>query len=128
MLFVPTELRPSLIHGIGVFLLVPVKKGQLIWRFDARVDRVYSKSEIRDLPAVGQQFIKTYAHWHEGAGLYVLSGDQGSYINHSDTPNLSCIPGPLGDDAATIDLDAGTELTYDYRVTCDERRSTGQLF
>ena len=41
MLMVKTELRPSAIHGIGVFLLEDVHKGDLIWRFDSRIDRVF---------------------------------------------------------------------------------------
>ena len=43
MLMVETELRRSEIHGTGVFLLEPVRKGDLIWRFDSRLDRVYSE-------------------------------------------------------------------------------------
>ena len=33
MLLTLTELRASPIHGFGVFLLAPVKKGELVWRF-----------------------------------------------------------------------------------------------
>jgi hypothetical protein len=51
MMLVETELRPSPIHGIGVFLLQPVSKGDLIWRFDARIDRVYTEAEIAGLPS-----------------------------------------------------------------------------
>jgi SET domain-containing protein len=50
MMLVETELRPSPIHGLGVFLLQPVSKGDLIWRFDARIDRVYTEAEIARSP------------------------------------------------------------------------------
>jgi SET domain-containing protein len=40
MLMVATELKESPIHGIGVFLLQPVRQGELVWRFDSRIDRV----------------------------------------------------------------------------------------
>ncbi len=50
MMMVETELRPSPIHGIGVFLVHPVRTGDLIWRFDARIDRVYTEEEIASLP------------------------------------------------------------------------------
>jgi len=49
-MLVETELRPSPIHGIGVFLLRSVRKGDLIWRFDARIDRVYTEEEVTTLP------------------------------------------------------------------------------
>jgi SET domain-containing protein len=32
MLLFETELRPSPIHGIGVFLLEPVRAGEVVWR------------------------------------------------------------------------------------------------
>ena len=50
MMMCDTELRPSPIHGIGVFLLEPVKAGQLLWRFDSRIDRIYSEAEVASLP------------------------------------------------------------------------------
>jgi hypothetical protein len=51
MMLVETELRPSPIHGIGVFLLQPVSKGDLIWRFDARIDRVYTRPRSQVSPS-----------------------------------------------------------------------------
>ena len=65
MLLVETELRPSPIHGIGVFLLQPVCRGELIWRFDSRIDRVYSEEEIATLPEPMRRFLRTYSTWHE---------------------------------------------------------------
>ncbi len=61
MMMVETELRPSSIHGIGVFLLQPVRRGDLIWRFDARIDRVYTEEEIASLPEHMQRFLHTYS-------------------------------------------------------------------
>ena len=50
MMMVQTELRPSPIHGIGAFLLEDVKAGDLIWRFDSRIDRVIADSEMAAFP------------------------------------------------------------------------------
>src|SRR4051812_5845257 len=61
MMMCETELRPSPIHGIGVFLLEPVKAGQLLWRFDSRIDRIYSQGEFSSLPVRMQRFIETYS-------------------------------------------------------------------
>src|SRR5688572_16581238 len=66
MLLVDTELRPSLIHGLGTFLLEPVRKGQVIWRFDSRIDRIYSEEELATLPPHMQRFLRTYSTWHDG--------------------------------------------------------------
>jgi hypothetical protein len=122
MLMVETELRPSSIHGIGVFLAEPVAAGQLIWRFDSRVDRVFSDAELRDMPERLQNYLRTYSTLHDGLKLWVLCGDNGRHFNHSDTPNTRSLGIAFGDDVAAFDLPAGTELTSDYRTICDAMR------
>lgn len=122
MMRVETELRVSGIHGIGVFLCEPVKTGQLIWRFDSRIDRVYADSELESLPQVTREFIRTYSTWHEGMGLWVLCGDNGRHFNHSHAPNTLSHGIAFGDDVAACDLEAGDELTSDYRTICDAMR------
>jgi SET domain-containing protein len=123
MLLFETELRASPIHGIGVFLLEDVREGDVIWRFDSRIDRIYSDEELAALPPRLREFLKTYSTWHEAAGLWVLCGDNGRHFNHSSTPNTISQGIAFGDDIAAADLKAGTELTSDYRTICDTFRS-----
>src|SRR5580704_5119655 len=111
MMLVDTELRPSRIHGIGVFLLEPVRRGQVIWRFVSRVDRVYSEDEIASLPERARHFLKTYSTWHAETGLWVLCGDNGRHFNHAAAPNTVSNGIAFGEDIAAADLDVGTELT-----------------
>jgi SET domain-containing protein len=122
MMMVDTELRPSAIHGIGVFLLQPVRKGDLIWRFDSRIDRIYSDAELAELPAGLQRFLQVYSTRHDALRLWVLCGDNGRHFNHSDAPNTASLGIAFGDDVAAADLPAGTELTSDYRTICDAMR------
>jgi SET domain-containing protein len=128
MMMVETEIKPSPIHGTGVFLLHPVKKGDLIWRFDARIDRVYTPDEVASLPAHMQDYLVTYSTWHEGVGLYVLCGDNGRYFNHSDDPSTVSNAISFGEDRAARDLAAGDELTSDYKTICDHVRKNGNGF
>jgi len=128
MMMVETELRPSPIHGIGVFLLQPVTRGALIWRFDPRIDRVYGADEIADLPEPLQRFIRTYSTLHADLGLWVLCGDNGRHFNHSDTPNTISSGIAFGTDHAAVDLAAGDELTSDYRTICDSFRGVDAVF
>ena len=128
MMMVETELRPSPIHGLGVFLLQPVRKGGLIWRFDSRIDRVYAPAEIATLPAHVQRYLRTYCTWHEGAGLYVLCGDNGRYFNHAAAPSTVSNAVSFGEDHAARDLGVGDELTSDYATICDEVRRNGADF
>jgi len=128
MLMVGTELRASAIHGIGVFLTEPVRSGQLIWRFDSRIDRVFSDHEMLDLPDHMQAFLRTYSTLYADLRLWVLCGDNGRHFNHSDRPNTRSLGIAFGDDVAASDLPAGTELTSDYRTICDAMRLEGTDF
>jgi hypothetical protein len=128
MLMVRTELRASDIHGIGVFLVEPVRAGQLIWRFDSRIDRVFSDDELEDMPELLQSFLRTYSTLHADLRLWVLCGDNGRHFNHSDEPNTRSLGIAFGDDVAACDLPAGTELTSDYRTICDAMRLEGMDF
>jgi SET domain-containing protein len=128
MLVVDTELRPSSIHGLGVFLRAPVRKGELIWRFDSRIDRVYAEAEIITLPEHVQRYLRIYSTWHEATGLYVLCGDNGRYFNHSATPSTLSNAISFGEDYAARDLVKGDELTSDYATICDQVRRDGVEF
>jgi hypothetical protein len=128
MMMVETELRPSPIQGIGAFLLEDVREGELIWRFDSRIDRIYSEDEIASLPERMQRFIHIYSTRHAGTNLRVLCGDNGRHFNHSDTPNTISRGVTFGDDVAAYDLPAGTELTTDYNAICDAVRQDGLGF
>jgi len=128
MLMVETELRASSIHGIGVFVTEPVRAGQLVWRFDSRIDRVFSDEELREMPEQLQRFLRTYSTLHGELNLWVLCGDNGRHFNHSDTPNTRSMGIAFGDDVAAEDIAAGTELTSDYRTICDAMRYNGLDF
>ncbi len=128
MMLVETELRPSPIHGLGVFLLQPVARGDLIWRFDSRIDRVYAPEEVDSLPDHVQRYLRTYSTWHEASGLYVLCGDNGRYFNHAEAPTTVSNGISFGVDRAARDLQPGDELTSDYRTICDRVRLSGEPF
>lgn len=128
MMMVDTEVRQSAIHGLGVFFRTPIKAGTLLWRFDPRVDRIYTDAEIEALPPHMQDYLRIYSTWHVGTGLYVLCGDNGRYVNHSEAPNTISAGACFGDDHAAVDLPAGSEMTSDYRLICDRVRSDGMAF
>jgi uncharacterized protein len=128
MMMVETQLGVSPIHGLGVFLAEPVRRGQLIWRFDSRIDRVFSDAELGEMPQRLQSFLRTYSTLHDGLKLWVLCGDNGRHFNHSDSPNTHSLGVAFGDDVAATDLPAGTELTSDYRTICDAMRLGGMDF
>lgn len=125
MMMVDTELRESSIHGTGVFLTEPVEAGQVIWRFDSRIDRTFADAELDEMPERLRRFLRVYSTYHEGLKLWVLCGDNGRHFNHSETPTTRSLGIAFGDDVAATDLPAGTELTSDYRTICDAMRLGG---
>lgn len=128
MMMVETELRASSIHGIGVFLTQSVRAGDLVWRFDSRIDRVFADAELAEMPAQLEQFLRTYSTYHRDLGLWVLCGDNGRHFNHSDAPNTRSLGIAFGEDIAAVDMEPGTELTSDYRTICDSMRVGGLDF
>lgn len=110
MLMVETELRASPIHGIGAFLLEDVKAGDLIWRFDSRMDRIFSNNELESLPERLKAFLVMYSTFHESSGLWVLCGDNGRHFNHSDEPKTVSLGVAFGDDIAASDC--GRDRTH----------------
>jgi hypothetical protein len=128
MMMVETVLKTSAIHGLGVFLTAPVPRGGLIWRFDSRIDRVYTLAEVASLPEHVQAYLRTYSTWHEASQLFVLCGDNGRFFNHSATPSTVSNAISFGEDHAARDLAAGEELTSDYATICDEVRRNGNGF
>ncbi len=128
MMMVQTVLKPSEIHGTGVFLVQPVSKGTLLWRFDSRIDRVYCDQEIETLPRLMQQFLRTYSTWNSAVKLWVLCGDNGRHFNHAAVPNSISDGIAFGSDYAANDLPAATELTSDYSTICDHVRVNGHHY
>src|SRR6516225_3895295 len=60
MLLVKTTLRPSEVHGLGLFADEFIPKGTVIWRFDGRVDHRYDESQLAALPAEEQERLFTF--------------------------------------------------------------------
>jgi len=117
MFLVHTHLAPSPIHGIGVFIDEPVRKGTVVWRFDARIDVHIPRAELAGFPVAVQEYLRVHAYVEtvDGHETMVLCADSAQYVNHSTAPNL--IDSPDGTyETAGRDLAAGEELTCNYYV------------
>ncbi|HEY5157997.1 MAG TPA: SET domain-containing protein-lysine N-methyltransferase [Anaerolineales bacterium] len=115
MFVVRTNLRPGRIHGIGVFAEKPIKKGQLVWKFDTRLDLRIPVAELPFLPADAQEHIRirACAEMVTGQRVMTLCGDNSQYVNHSSHPNLLDSEDGL-QKLAAWDIAAGGERTCNY--------------
>lgn len=106
------RIAPSIIPGAGkgLFLEEPLRHGRIAIGPD-RIDQTWSFAEILSDPERAAQ-LHTSVRWFEDR--YTLSPDwpDECYVNHSFEPNGLWL---LGFIFAVRDLDAGAELTVDYR-------------
>jgi uncharacterized protein len=112
MLIVRTYVAPSSIHGLGVFVSEPLKKGTPVWIFNPVIDQEITAKELAALPDAVRDIVLSRSFVTED-GSTILSRDNGVFLNHSENPTIS-------DDAdgsvALRDLAEGEELTEDYRL------------
>lgn len=111
-------LKPSAVHGIGVFAITDIPKG---------CRNLFSKnvgdwiklpiSEVEKLPEHSRSLIETYCLYDEehyfvpDYGFKVM--DLVNYLNHSSAPNvISVNDGEYFE--ALVDIPAGTELMINY--------------
>lgn len=117
MFVVRTSLRPSGIHGLGCYAEEPIKKGQIVWQFDPRIDIFLTPEDISSFPPAVQNYylIHCSVEVRGGREVFALSADDSKYVNHSDEPNLlDSADGTF--EYAARDILAGEELTCNYHV------------
>ncbi len=86
-------LKPSGIHGIGVFAICDIPKGcRTIFSKDTGNWIQLSIAEVEQLPAHARNFVETYYLYDEEQYFIPEHGckimDMANYLNHSNTPNL----------------------------------------
>ncbi|MFT3731706.1 MAG: SET domain-containing protein [Hyphomicrobium sp.] len=119
MLMVKTRLGLSDIAGIGLFAAEDIPKGAVTWRFMGDFDRLLTAAEIDRLPEPARSDLLNHVYLNAASGRFVLCADNARFMNHADDPNTEGVhePGAIeGYDIATRDIQAGEEMTCDYRT------------
>jgi len=125
MLRVTTYVAPSGIAGVGLFAATRLPAGCVIWQYTEGVDWRITPTELSLFPEPFQSRMRHYLYQEE-SGVYVLCGDNAKYMNHSEDPNCD---DPEGEYTVTNrEVEAGQELTCDYRSFDLEARTTGVFF
>lgn len=128
MMLIPTYVAPSAIDGVGMFAGVPVAKGTRLWEFTPGFDRIFSPSELAQLPELAREYIGRHG-FHAASGVHVISGDHDQYVNHADDANMVEMGDstwPTGALFAARDIAAGEELTQNY-IAWDTNIASKQL-
>jgi SET domain-containing protein len=117
MLFIPAVVRPSPIHGFGLFASCDVGRGTAIWKFNGEIDRIVAEEELSKQSPNEREMIIHFGYFNALTSCHVLSCDDSRYINHSYVPNIGTVSSAFdyeGIDVALRDIRAGEELTMDY--------------
>lgn len=116
-------IKPSSVHGIGVFAIQDIPKG---------CRNIFSKhvgdwiklpvSDVESLPPHSRNLVETYClfdvdyYYVPDYGFKVM--DLVNYLNHSSTPNVVSVND--GEDFEALrDIKAGEELFVDYHYLAD---------
>lgn len=113
MLLVNAQAGVSAIHGIGLIAREFIPHGTRVWELRPGFDLLLSEAEVNALSPATRQQVAWYAYWDPSRRLFVLSGDDDRFTNHSADPNTAID----GDSTyATRDIRPGEEVTWDYRA------------
>jgi SET domain-containing protein len=116
MLVVQTMVGPSKISGDGLYAAEFIPSGAVVSQWVNGFDGVFPKDYSNILSFEKRMDFEKFAST-DGTSWF-LSGDDGIYFNHSDSPNIRMIPGrgprATWDRVAIRDIYPGEELTMDY--------------
>ncbi len=103
------EIRPSQLHGTGLFAGEDIKEGEIIQSVEGERKTFFVQSKEDSL---------AYPNWiGVGPNEWIDVKEPLVFINHSCEPNTGAI-GPVGEMSvvALRDISAGEELTIDYSI------------
>lgn len=125
MLTIQASVRPSAIHGLGLFAEQDIPKGARIWNFSPGLDLEISQSDFNKLAQYEKDFLLFYGFKSKKTNNYHLSFDNVRFINHSVEGNVTIdqsvndIEYPL---IASRNIKKGEEILQNY-FEFDERHA-----
>ena len=110
--FCKTRIAPSKIHGVGLFALRDIDKGQKLYADIVPYVFTLPYSSFNKLfPEVRQLLLERFPLVTRGSAFVFPDTRLQAYINHSFDPNYDCV-----NDVLLKDVKKGEEITEDYRL------------
>jgi uncharacterized protein len=127
MLMVPVEMKPSEIHGTGIFAKAHIRKNRVLWQFEPSLDRVIPPLVVKHAEPYLAAFIRDRGYLSTQKPQWVLCIDEAQFWNFprkGEEANTR-----LGDILdgeylilAARDIDAGEEITIPPESDADYAR------
>ena len=115
---VKLQVRPSAIQGVGVFALRELKKGEKLYLDHFPVMYNLRFADFGKLDEHVRSFLlERWPNILNGSVFAYPDCRYSAFMNHSDTPNADAI-----NDVALADIQAGEELTEDYRLILNSEK------
>ena len=109
--YVKTRIAPSQIHGVGVFALRDIHKGQKLYADMATKIYNLPHKEFGNLfPTVRKYLLERWPQVVNGSAFAYPDTRIVAFMNHSDDPNYDAV-----NDIVLRDIKSGEEITEDYR-------------
>ena len=107
MMLIPTRIRPSDIHGLGVFAVENIPEGTVVWRYNPRIDYRVILEQHEEL-----EKYRNHGYRPHGMDYVEFPGDAALFINHCRKANIR----KTGDEAVAVRVILeGEEILADYR-------------
>lgn len=109
-------IKPSRIHGLGLFTNQDIKKGEVMFLASPGLDQEWTEEEFIALRPAEQREIIHSGYYDYRSGTYKLDFDVGlRFLNHAEDCNMHQVEDNLDTEfVATRDITAGEEITSNY--------------
>ena len=125
MMMVKCRVRPSVIHGLGLFATERIEYGTTVWEYDDNVDYRIPLDDPRLKTDNWKKHAEVHGYSPKGENYVEFPGDHAMFINHSFSPNIAC-PNGEGMEALRV-IEAGEEILSDYCEFDEYPESGGTL-
>ena len=110
MFCVELDVKPSEVHGYGLFAKEKIKKGTVIWKSVKKFEKRVNENFYYTLNEVQKNFTDIYFP-HYRCKLHIFC-DYSIFLNHSNSPNVKNVNADSVE--AIKDIEKGTELFGNY--------------
>lgn len=112
VILVLTRIKPSPIHGLGLFAVELIRRGTVVWEFNDPPDYRIPASSLLLLEETWKSH-RRYGYQEAGKSYVEFPGDQSLFINHSIArANIATVGDRM---VATRDILPDEEMLSNYR-------------